>query len=117
MEDAALVFTAGRGRLKNSCMNMYNCARQNMETRLHYPRLDTIIMVEDRIKRARSYLSRVQLWKSLPKKVQYQTFCTILGYLESSRKIIFTRDRKIVWVFADSEKARALLSGSVRAHA
>ena len=84
---------------------------------LHYPRLDTVIMVEDRIKRARSYFSRVQLWKSLPKKVQYQTFCTILGYLESSRKIIFTRDRKIVWVFADSDKARALISGSVRAHA
>ena len=59
----------------------------------------------------------MQLWKSLPKKVQYQTYCTILGYLESSRKIIFTRDRRIVWVFADSDKARALLSGSVRAHA
>ena len=83
-----------------------------MGTRLHYPRLDTVIMVEDRIKRARSYLTRVQLWKSLPKKVQYQTFCTILSYLESSRKIIITRDRKIVWVFADSDKARALLSGS-----
>ena len=117
MEGAALVFTTGRNRLKNSCINMYNCTRQNMETRLHYPRLDTVIMVEDRIKRARSYLTRVQLWKSLPKKVQYQTYCTILSYLESSRKIIITRDRKIVWVFADSDKARALLSGSVRAHA
>jgi len=84
---------------------------------LHYPRLDTVIMVEDRIKRARSYLSRVQLWKSLPKKVQYQTFCTILEYLVDSRKIIITRDRKIVWVFADSGKARSLVSGSVRAHA
>jgi hypothetical protein len=84
---------------------------------LHYPRLDTVIMVEDRIKRARSYLSRVQLWKSLPKKVQYQTFCTILSYLIDSRKIIITRDRKIVWVFAESGKARALVSGSVRAHA
>lgn len=117
MEGAALVFAAGRIKLKNSCMNMYNCTRQNMGTRSHYPRLDTVIMVEDRIKRARSYLTRAQLWKSLPKKVQYQTFCTILGYLADSRKIIFTRDRRIVWVFADSDKARALLSGSVRAHA
>ncbi len=88
-----------------------------MGTSLHYPRLDTVLMVEGRIKRARSYLTRVQLWKSLPKKVQYQTFCTILSYLVDSRKIIFTRDRKIVWVFADSEKARTLVSGSVRAHA
>ena len=84
---------------------------------LHYPRLDTVIMVEDRIKRARRYLTRMQLWRSLPKKVQYQTFCTILGYLVDSRKIIIARDRKIVWVFADSAKARALISGSVRAHA
>ena len=84
---------------------------------LHYPRLDTVIMVEDRIKRARSYLTRMQLWKSLSKKVQYQTYCTILDYLESSCKIIFTRDRKIVWVFADSKNARQLLSRSVRAHA
>jgi hypothetical protein len=118
MEGAALAFSAGRDRLKNSCMNMYNCTRHNMGTQvLHYPRLDTVIMVEGRIKRARRYLSRVQLWKSLPKKVQYQTFCTILRYLESSRKITITRDRKIVWVFADSGKARALISGSVRAHA
>jgi len=88
-----------------------------MGSELHYPRLDTVLMVEARIKRARSYLSRVQLWKSLPKKVQYQTFCTILSYLECSRKIIFTRDRKIVWVFADSPKARKLIAGSVRADA
>jgi len=88
-----------------------------MGSELHYPRLDTVLMVEGRIKRARSYLSRVQLWKSLPKKVQYQTFCTILDYLADSRKIIFTRDRKILWVFADSPKARNLIAGSVRADA
>lgn len=88
-----------------------------MESTLHYPRLDTVLMVEVKIKRARSYMSKVQLWRSLPKKVQYQTFCTILSYLADSRKIIFTKDRKIVWVFADSPKARKLIAGSVRADA
>jgi len=117
MEGMPLAAAPMKRRLKNSYTNIYNCTGQTMATQLHYPRLDTILMVEDRIKRARNYPTRVQLWKSLPKKVQYQTFCTILGYLAGSRKIIFTRDRRIVWVFADSAKARALIFRSVRAHA
>ena len=84
---------------------------------LHYPRLDTVLMVEDAIKNARSYLTRMSLWRSLPRKVQYQTFSTILSYLEDSRKLIIARDGRIVWVFADSAKARKLIARSVRAHA
>ena len=103
--------------IKSICINMYNHTRDDMGTTLHYPRLDTVLMVEEKIKRARSYLSKVQLWKTLPKKVQYQTFCTIIGYLEDSHKIIFTKDRKIVWIFADSQKAMKLISRSVRADA
>lgn len=84
---------------------------------LHYPRLDTVLMVEDAIKNARSYLTRMSLWRSLPRKVQYQTFSTILSYLEDSRKLIIARDGRIVWVFADSAKARKLIARRVRAHA
>ena len=43
----------------------------NMEARttvLHYPRLDTVLMVEDAIKKARNYPKRTELWKKLPKK-------------------------------------------------
>lgn len=83
---------------------------------LHYPRLDTVLMVENAIKNAEDYQSRMELWKSLPKKVQYQTFRVILDYLEKSNKIIFTKDKKIVWVFADSNKERKLLRESVKAY-
>lgn len=83
---------------------------------LHYPRLDTVLMVEDAIKNAKDYPSRMELWKSLPKQVQYQTFRIILKYLEESNKIIFTKDNRIMWVFADSVKARKLIEESVPAH-
>ena len=84
---------------------------------LHYPRLDTILMVEEAIKSAEDYPKKMWLWKSLPKQIQYQTFKTILDYLEKSNKIIFTKDQKIMWIFADSTKSKKLINESVRAHA
>ena len=53
---------------------------------LHYPRLDTILMVEEAIKKAKEYPSKRKLWISLKKKVMYQTFNVILSYLEESGK-------------------------------
>ena len=84
-----------------------------MTQTLHEPRLDTILMVENAIKRSGSYPTRKQLWEILPKKIQYQTFNRILKYLESSNKIIFD-GRKIVWIFPDNPKLQELLQTSVK---
>ncbi|MFH1390799.1 MAG: hypothetical protein ABIH20_00625 [Candidatus Diapherotrites archaeon] len=83
------------------------------ETILHYPRLDTVLMVEDAIKKCKNYPTRTGLWKKLPKQVQYQTFKLILDYLEKSKKIINTKNKKIIWVFADNAKTRKLIGESV----
>ncbi len=67
---------------------------------LHYPRLDTVIMVEETIKKAKEYPSKARLLKSLKKKVMYQTFLLILDYLEKSNKIyIDKKDGKIIWIW------------------
>jgi len=67
---------------------------------LRYPRLDTVLMVEDAIREADDYMTKTQLWKSLKKKVMYQTFSVIIDYLEHSGKILTDpKDRKIVWVW------------------
>ena len=66
---------------------------------LHYPRLDTVLMVEEAIKNAKEYPSKRQLWLSLKKKVMYQTFSIIIDYLEASNKIIIDRDGAIVWIW------------------
>jgi len=66
---------------------------------LRYPRLDTILMVEDAIKNADDYMTKTQLWRSLKKKVMYQTFCVIIDYFEHSGRIIIDKDRKIEWIW------------------
>jgi len=80
---------------------------------LHEPRLDTILMVEKAIRESKSYPTKKELLKSLPKQVQYQTLNRILEYLESSNKIAFD-GRRIIWVFPDNPKLKELLENSVR---
>ena len=80
---------------------------------LHEPQLDTILMVENTIQEAKTYSTRKELLKSLPKQIQYQTFSRILEYLEVSNKIVFDK-RKIVWVFPDNPKLKELLENSVK---
>lgn len=79
---------------------------------LHYPKLDSILMVEKTIQGSEDYPSRMELWRSLPKKMQYQTFKLILDYLERSNKIMF-EDGKVVWIFANSSKLNELIDGAI----
>lgn len=79
---------------------------------LHYPKLDSILMIEKAIQDSEDYPTRMELWKSLPKQMQYQTFKLILDYLERSNKIMFEGDR-IIWIFADNKKLNELIKGAV----
>ena len=78
---------------------------------LHYPRLDTVMMVEEAIKSAGEYSSKRQLWLSLKKKVMYQTFNVILSYLESSNKIVI-KDGKVTWIW-DPEGVKKYLNKGI----
>ena len=80
---------------------------------IHMPRLDTVLMVEDTIKKLDYYPTRNQLWRALPRMVMWQTFNVILAYLEQSRKIIIDKSGEIVWIFADNPKVKSLLSKAV----
>ena len=66
---------------------------------LHYPRLDTVLMVEETIKKSKTYKNKMQLWKSLPKKIMYQTYTLILEYLIDSGKVIIDQDGEIIWIY------------------
>ncbi len=91
-------------------MRQSNMNQLNYE---HEPRLDTILMVEKAIKDCGEYATKKELLKSLPKKMQYQTFTRILNYLESSNKIVIS-NRRIIWVFPDNPKLKSLLETSVK---
>jgi len=65
---------------------------------LHYPRLDTVLMVEDVLKKEGEFDSKRSLWLSLPKKMMYQTFMLIIEYLEESGKLV-TKEGKVIWIW------------------
>lgn len=80
---------------------------------LHEPKLDTVMMVEKAIIEAEDYPTRMKLWRSLPKQVQYQTFKHILDYLEASGKITFN-DKKIIYTGVNNPKLLTLMESSIR---
>ncbi len=69
-----------------------------MKQILHYPQLDTILSVEDLIKKKSGEYKKRALWEALPKKMMYQTFCVIIDYLSYSNKIMIDEERYIVWI-------------------
>ena len=81
---------------------------------LHYPKLDSILMVERVLQSFADYPTRMELWRGLPKKMQYQTFKLILDYLEMSNKLIF-EENKIVWIFPTNKKLIDLMNEAVLA--
>lgn len=79
---------------------------------LHMPRLDTVLMVEDTIKKLDYYPTKNKLWRALPRMVMWQTFNIILDYLIKSNKIIINNG-EIVWIFADNPRIKELLTKSI----
>ena len=63
--------------------------QQKVSATTHSPTLDSILMVESAIKNSNLPPSKMQLWRSLPRKMMYQTFVGVLDYLEASNKILF----------------------------
>ncbi len=80
---------------------------------LHSPTLGTIRMVEKTIYKHSQEYGRYQLWKKLPKKIMYQTFKTILDYLEESGKIMICKDGIIIWTY-DPEGIKKIISSGVK---
>lgn len=66
--------------------------------KLHYPQLNTILMIENAIKRHNGEYTVTQLWKKLEKKVMYPTYKTAIDYLVDSRKVAI-KNKKLIWIF------------------
>ena len=66
---------------------------------LHYPRLDSVLMVEKLIYDTSGEFGKKRLWDKLPKKMMYQTFSVIIDYLLYSGKISVDAEGKIGWIW------------------
>ncbi|MBC8500578.1 MAG: hypothetical protein ISS25_03415 [Nanoarchaeota archaeon] len=80
-----------------------------MKKILHYPQLDTVLMVEDFIREHSGEFKRKSLWQNLPKKMMYQTFSVIIDYLLASEKIAMDRHGTIGWIW-DPEGVKKYLN-------
>ena len=81
---------------------------------LRYPRLDTVLMVEEFIKKHDGEYKKRKLWESLPKKMMYQTFCVVLDYLLYSHKISVDRENKIGWIYYPKSARKHFLERNLR---
>ena len=67
-------------------------------THVHSPTLDTVIMVEDTIKRLGT-CTVTELYKSLPRTVIYPTLKLIIEYFYTKGFIASDKEHKIVWIY------------------
>ena len=83
-----------------------------LKKRIHYPQLDTILMVEEKIQEM-DYPRKTELWRALPKKVMYQTFNLIIDYLEKSGKILIDDEGRVIWIW-NPELMKNIMSSGVK---
>jgi hypothetical protein len=69
-----------------------------MEQILHYPRLDTILCVEEVIKKSKEPISKNELDRRLEKQIMRATLNVILEYLKDSGKIAQLKEG-IIWIY------------------
>ena len=82
---------------------------------LHYPQLDTVLMVEEFIRNHSGEHKKRSLWENLPKKMMYQTFCVIFDYLVDSGKIAADKEGKIAWIWNPELVKKYLSNPELRA--
>ncbi len=76
---------------------------------IHWPTLNTVMMVEDTLKKAdESLISIAELKRKLPRQVNHNTLMLILQYLERSGKIVVGL-KGIAWVYTDSRTLKELI--------
>lgn len=63
------------------------------------PTLQTVLMVERFIEDNSGEYKKTDLFKSLPKKVMWQTFQVIMEYLESIHKIVYDKEGYVVYIW------------------
>ena len=82
----------------------------NTQTKtVHSPTLNTVLMVEDFLKKHRDMPMKISdIKKQLPKQVMHQTLLHILDYLQLSGKIIIGT-KGVLWIFTERKNLDKLI--------
>lgn len=76
------------------------------------PTLRSVTMIEKLIYENKEFDTKDQLYKKLPKGMQYPTFNFILEVLEKENKITFDKDGSFFWTGQSSSKLQQSLENS-----
>ncbi len=86
---------------------------QTQEKPKHWPTLNTVIMVENTLKKTdESVISVAELKRRLPRQVNHNTLMLILHYLEESNKILVGL-KGITWIHNSSLKLRKAIAEGI----
>ena len=78
------------------------------EKSTHSPTLNTVLMVEEVLKKVGELITVSELKRKLPRKVMHQTLLQILDYLQYSGKIIIGT-KGILWIYAERKELDELI--------
>jgi hypothetical protein len=78
-----------------------------------YPNLNTVLMVEDFLKKHRDMPIKIsELKRRLPRQVMHQTLMIILDYLQFSGKILIGT-KGVQWTYASRENIEKMMRGAL----
>lgn len=72
---------------------------QKKSSNARSPTLQTVLMVEKFIDESSGEYKKTELFNRLPRKVMWQTFQIIMGYLESIHKIAYDNKGYVVYIW------------------
>ncbi len=80
----------------------------------HAPNLNTVIMVEETLKKSgESIITIAELKRMLPKQVNHNTLKTILEYLEESNKIAVSI-KGVTWIHNTNPSLRKAIASGLK---
>jgi len=83
---------------------------QEIQKPVHWPTLNTVIMVEETLKNMNeSVITVAELKRKLPRQVNHNTLILILEYLERSNKIAVTL-KGITWISNSNAKLKKAIA-------
>lgn len=78
----------------------------------HSPTLNTVLMVEETLKKAGELVTLAELKRRLPRKIMHSTLLTVLDYLQLSGKIVIGT-KGILWIFTERAELDKLIKRGI----
>lgn len=86
--------------------------QQLMQRQQHSPTLNSVLMVEDVLRKSGEVVKVAELKRRLPKKMMHSTLITILDYLQMSGKILIST-KGILWVYTPREELNEMIKRGI----